>query len=150
MAKGWGGKVFGQHSMFSCCWPRRDETKSIHRCCLFYPINRKLSGKWSSFYLLVRIHCCYYWMIFVWPCLLSAASHQCVSSSDITYWALQLELVSILPTKWCYALAGGLTLHHFILALEYRPPYPGHVLFVRQICPLLCEWIRQVPSMHLS
>lgn len=42
------------------------------------------------------------------------------------------------------------TLHHLILAVEDGPPHPGHLLFRRQIRPILCERIRQVPSMHLS
>ena len=46
--------------------------------------------------------------------------------------------------------AVGLTLHHLILAVEYRPPYPRHLLFWRQIRPVFSERICQVPSMHLS
>lgn len=46
--------------------------------------------------------------------------------------------------------AQSLTLHHLILAVEYRPSHSGHLLFRGQVGPLFCERIRQVPSMHLS
>lgn len=44
----------------------------------------------------------------------------------------------------------GLTLHHLILAVQDGPPDPGHLLFGRQIGPVLGERIRQVPGVHLS
>lgn len=51
---------------------------------------------------------------------------------------------------WTNSLPENLTLHHLILAMEYRPSYPSHLLFRGQIHSLFCERIRQVPSMHLS
>lgn len=43
---------------------------------------------------------------------------------------------------------AGLTLHHFVLAVQYRPPDPGHV-FLRRLT-LFWERIRQVAGVHLS